>query len=387
MNIKHKSSLVTGLCSASLLLAACGSTKTANQKDDFDGRFYVGGGVLVSQLEPDADDVETVSVDEDISAGGSLAIGYDISNRFSIEGTAASLGAAELAVAGAENEDLDYLTYSVSALLYGLNNRDKRSRREGFSVFGRLGAGTLDNDSEVEFEQVNDVHLLAGLGLEYGFRNGLGLRGEIVGHDTDARYAQLGLVYRFGDVDHSPVTARKPVEKRVEKPVEKVMEEPKAPKVEAAPVKPEPASAPLDGDSDGVFDTVDQCLDTGPGIPVDDTGCDVFGGVIAGVNFESGSAQLTAGAQGVLDNVASVLGDYPDISVRIDAHTDNSGDARSNLELSRQRAISVARYLVTRNVAATRLKPRAFGESQPMTSNATREGRAQNRRVEFSIVE
>jgi len=379
--IHKKSTLLTGLCSASLLISACGSSDPSGQHRDFDGRLYVGGGVLVSQLEPDTDEVATISVDEDISAGGSLALGYDISNRFSIEGTVASLGQAELAIENAENEDLTYQTLGISALVYGLNDSGDRSRREGFSVFGRLGAGGLNNESDVAFEQVNEVHLLAGLGVEYGFRNGLGLRGEIVGHDTDARYAQLGLVYRFGDVDGAPARPAKVV---TERPVEA----PAAPAVKADPVAPSaPPVAPEDGDNDGVNDVVDQCKDTGPGIPVDETGCDVFGGVIAGVNFESGSAQLTAGAQTVLDKVASVLGDYPDISVAIDAHTDNQGDARGNLELSRQRAISVARYLVTRNVAAARLKPRAFGESQPLTSNATREGRAQNRRVEFSIVE
>lgn len=372
--IKHKGTLAIGLCSTSLLLTACGSIDRSNAGPDFDGRLYVGGGVLVSDLDPDTDDVATVSVGETQSAGGSVAIGYDISNRFSIEGTYASLGEAELTVAGAPNEDITYDTYSLSALIYGLNDRDDRSRREGFSVFGRLGAGGLDNESDVEFEQVNDIHVLAGLGVEYGFRNGLGLRGELVAHDRDARYAQLGLVYRFGDVDGERVAAE----------AEKEMPPAESPRAAPAPA-PAPRAA-LDSDNDGAMGSIDQCMGTTSGTPVDTTGCDVFGGVIEGVNFETSSANLTPGARRVLDNLASVLSNYPDISITIDAHTDNSGNAQANLELSRQRAISVARYLVGRGVTATRLKPRAFGESQPLISNATSQARAQNRRVEFSVV-
>ena len=73
--------------------------------------------------------------------------------------------------------------------------------------------------------------------------------------------------------------------------------------------------------------------------------------------------------------------------VSVEAHTDNQGAAAGNLELSKNRALSVARYLVSKGVSGARLKPQAFGESRPRVSNATAAGRAQNRRVEFNIVE
>ncbi len=373
----HKSTFIAGVCATTLALSACGALDSPrrDRDRDFDGRFYVGGGVLLSQLEPDTDEVDGVSVNETESAGGSLAVGYDLSSRFSVEGHYAALGQAGLAVDGAADEDVDYQVFGLSGLIYGLNDREDRARREGFSLFGRLGVGGMQNESDIAYERVNDVHLVAGIGAEYGFRNGLALRGELVGHDTDARYGQLGLVYRFGDVDRR--RARRPAE-------------PASDGTQITPL-PVPADEPvrtdLDSDQDGVEDLNDQCLDTAFGSPVDASGCDIFGGVIEGVKFESGSDTLTAGAQLELDQVAQTLSEYQDLDINIDAHTDNTGSAESNLQLSRRRAVSVARYLVGQGVAGDRLKPRAFGESQPRTTNASAEGRAANRRVEFTIAQ
>jgi outer membrane protein OmpA-like peptidoglycan-associated protein len=71
----------------------------------------------------------------------------------------------------------------------------------------------------------------------------------------------------------------------------------------------------------------------------------------------------------------------------IRAYTDNVGSATSNLQLSRRRAIAVARYLIEAGISGSRLKPQAFGESNPRATNLTSLGRAANRRVEFSILQ
>jgi OOP family OmpA-OmpF porin len=142
-----------------------------------------------------------------------------------------------------------------------------------------------------------------------------------------------------------------------------------------------------DGDNDGVVDELDQCPDTSEGLPVDSSGCDTLSGAIDGVNFESGSDKLTAGAQQRLAEVAQTLNQYTEIRVAVAAHTDNQGSAESNLQLSKRRAIAVARYLVEQGVAGNRLRPQAYGESQPLTSNATASGRATNRRVELQVVQ
>ncbi len=359
------------LVASSLTLVGCGVLGSGNgSSEDFNDRIYIGAGVLISELEPDTDDVPGIDVSETSSGGGSLTLGYDINPRFSIEGHVADLGEAELG----DDGNISYQVGGISGLAY-FNDEYDRSRREGLSIYGRLGLGTLSNDSDnVPFERLNDFNLLAGIGLEYGLEMGLGIRAELVAHDTDAQYAQLGLVYRFGDAGESTPRSRPVAPAEVEQ----------TPK--AVPV-PAPTNTIVDSDSDGVLDPVDRCPDTASGRPVDETGCDIFGGVIEGVNFESGSDALTQDAQTILTGVAGTLADYPDVVVSIEAHTDNQGAAAGNLDLSRRRALSVARYLVSEGVAGSRLRAKAFGESQPRASNATAAGRSQNRRVEFKIVE
>ena len=366
-------------------LTACSLPGILQPDRDFNRRVYVGAGGLLSDLDPDTSGVDGVSIDDSNSGGFSLALGYDISNRFSVEGHYADLGTADLSPSGS----IDYQVGGLSALVYGLGSEEGRSRREGFSVFGRLGIGGLDNDAEgVEVRQVNDVHVLGGAGLEYGLTNGLAARAEFVAHEADARYVQLGLLYRFGARD--PRTRSRPVAPPVE---EKAVEQPVVPPEPVAETTPVPIPEPfvaepvVDSDDDGIADNNDACLDTEPGTPVDNTGCDVFTGVVEGVTFLPSSAELTDSAIDILSNVAQTLIAYPQIRVAIKAHTDNSGDAEDNLQLSKRRALAVARYFVESGITGSRLRPQAFGESEPRSTNQTAEGRAFNRRVEIEIIE
>ena len=116
---------------------------------------------------------------------------------------------------------------------------------------------------------------------------------------------------------------------------------------------------------------------------VDDSGCAIFNGVVDGVNFARGSSQLTDEAVGILDNVIRTLRAHPDALIAIAAHTDGRGREEDNLALSRERAVSVARYLITRGIPKSLMSARAFGEYQPIADNDTAEGRAMNRRVEI----
>ena len=361
----------------SLSLAACGSLSLPSfgggGDSDFNRRVYGGLSALGSTIEPRSTDPD-ILVTESSGSGGSVTLGYDISNRFSMEGHYSDLGEAEL-TGGAT---IGYQVGGLSAIVYGLNSYDNRSQREGFSLFGRLGVGTMRNQGEgVDYERLNDAHMLAGLGLEYGLSNGLGVRAEYVAHETDAKYAQLGLIYRFGDADaqrsstsiKTPVTASVPA---LPTPTE---------------ITPSITSTTLDSDADGVPDTLDNCPRTAVGLPVDGSGCDEFTGAIEGVQFESGSDVLTYSAQQKLGEVAQTLNRYPGVRVAVAAHTDNQGPAASNLQLSKRRAIAVARFLVEQGVAGSRLAPQAYGESQPVASNASAAGRASNRRVELQVVQ
>jgi len=106
---------------------------------------------------------------------------------------------------------------------------------------------------------------------------------------------------------------------------------------------------------------------------------------LTNVFFDTGSAQLHEDSKFELDNVASILSDYSDVSIEISGHTDNTGDAASNLILSDARAKSVADYLIRKGVAVSRLETVGLGQTQPADTNDTPEGRQNNRRIEMRI--
>lgn len=103
------------------------------------------------------------------------------------------------------------------------------------------------------------------------------------------------------------------------------------------------------------------------------------------VTFATGSAALGGSAQYALNTAAQTLVQYPDTTLTINGHTDNTGSDAVNNPLSQHRAQAVAYYLQTRGVAASRLTVYGYGSHMPVASNATVEGRAQNRRVEILI--
>jgi outer membrane protein OmpA-like peptidoglycan-associated protein len=143
----------------------------------------------------------------------------------------------------------------------------------------------------------------------------------------------------------------------------------------------------LDGDS--VDDTKDRCPDTPPDTRVDATGCLILFTaertpvILRGVTFETGNSALRTESFTVLDIVAQSLIANPDIRLEIAGYTDNTGSSAVNQRLSQARADVVRAYLVTRGVAPDRMTAKGYGPSDPIAPNTTREGRAQNRRVEL----
>lgn len=108
--------------------------------------------------------------------------------------------------------------------------------------------------------------------------------------------------------------------------------------------------------------------------------------VVRAVDFEYNSAQLTEPAQQTLDQVASALAAQPELSVEIQGYTDSTGPAEYNLRLSQRRADSVKGYLIGKGVNGSTLTARGYGKDNPVASNRTAEGRAQNRRVAFEVM-
>jgi cytochrome c oxidase subunit 2 len=104
------------------------------------------------------------------------------------------------------------------------------------------------------------------------------------------------------------------------------------------------------------------------------------------LTFETGSAKLTAESKYELENLVAAMNDYKEMQVELAGHTDNVGNAASNLTLSQQRAQAVVDYMVAKGVVASRMKPVGFGDTKPVADNGTEDGRAQNRRTEFRIL-
>ena len=86
----------------------------------------------------------------------------------------------------------------------------------------------------------------------------------------------------------------------------------------------------------------------------------------------------------MLDKVFDQLEAFPNSEFEISGHTDNRGKPKINLKLSQDRAESVRTYLVNRGIAANRLVAKGYGDTRPLASNETADGRAQNRRIEFN---
>jgi len=102
-------------------------------------------------------------------------------------------------------------------------------------------------------------------------------------------------------------------------------------------------------------------------------------------HFEVGSAQLTPEARDALAPIARLLADFRSSFVSVHGHTDATGDEAQNLRLSQQRAAAVARLLVSAGVARERLLVVGHGQSRPIDSNDSDEGRQRNRRVELHL--
>ncbi len=151
-----------------------------------------------------------------------------------------------------------------------------------------------------------------------------------------------------------------------------------------------------DVDNDGVPNILDECpFEPGPasnaGCPVEDTGdrlAEVVGDQIQlnqQVFFETAEAVILPQSYPLLNQVAEILEENPNITIRVEGHTDSRGSHAYNLRLSDSRAASVREFLIERGVDPMRMESQGYSFDRPIDDNATEEGRANNRRVEIHI--
>ncbi len=184
-------------------------------------------------------------------------------------------------------------------------------------------------------------------------------------------------------------------------------------------IKVDASGCPADTDRDGVIDANDRCPDTQAGTKVDENGCvadtdrdgvmdvdDKCPGVAGDaanngcpvvkkeipkrlkfatrrINFDSKNALVKVASYSMLDEIASIINEYPDYNLRIGGHTD--GLEKDPTILSESRVDAIKSYLLSKGVPESRVVTTGYGKTRPLASNANTSGRAQNRRVELEL--
>jgi outer membrane protein OmpA-like peptidoglycan-associated protein len=149
----------------------------------------------------------------------------------------------------------------------------------------------------------------------------------------------------------------------------------------------------VDTDRDGVPDDQDKCPGTAKGTKVDKDGCPVIAEttikqvkeIASHIYFETNSDKLKEESKKDLDLLVQILNLNKQIKIDVQGHTDNVGDAAYNMELSQKRANAVRQYLINKGIAPDRVSAKGYGETKPVASNDTPEGKAKNRRVELVL--
>ena len=144
-----------------------------------------------------------------------------------------------------------------------------------------------------------------------------------------------------------------------------------APAADPAPAAEEAESAPVVKEEPKSLDIQKDVIRLKPGIKI---------------LFATDSDKLLSESSSILDEVAAVMTQNEKIHIRIEGHTDNSGNKDHNQDLSTRRAAAVKAYLVTKGTLGDKLDSLGCGQGTPVADNATEDGRAQNRRVEFVII-
>lgn len=282
------------------------------------------------------------------------------------------------------------------------------------SPFALVGAGLLGVASaKAAVGNDTDFAVHAGVGFDVGIKEHLRLRLDVRDIITASRgvkdgftqnlEANLGLALAFDlskpepppkpvivpprDLDHDGFVDSE----------DKCVEVPGVAPDGCPPPAPEPEPEPVDTDGDGFFDPDDECVkepETVNGFE-DDDGCpdelpkevEAFSGVVKGIQFETGKSDIRTKSFKILNQAVEIFKKYPSIKIEIQGHTDDRGKESYNQKLSEARADAVREYLVAQGVEDARITSKGFGPSSPVASNKTRSGRAQNRRIEFQIVQ
>ncbi len=263
-------------------------------------------------------------------------------------------------------EDVDYKgTNSDTGITRVFTNLVKEyDLNSTVSLYTLVGAGVEIFDNE---DGYNEDGLFGnyGVGVKYKIADQFALKFD-VRHLIETDHGDNNLLYNLGfSVPFGAVAKAAPV----------VVETP-------APVvaKPAPVAAPKDSDGDGVIDSLDECPNTMAKAKVDSVGCMTL--VNLNINFDTDKSVIKDSYNTRIVEFANMMNANPKLKATIGAHTDSVGTDAYNQKLSERRAASTVNALKALKVDASRIKAVGYGESKPVATNATVEGKAENRRVE-----
>ena len=129
------------------------------------------------------------------------------------------------------------------------------------------------------------------------------------------------------------------------------------------------------------FEDEDGCPDTLP------EKVKKYSGVVPGIEFDLGKATIRSASRPTLDEAASVLTEYSALRILITGHTDDVGDRKKNVDLSKDRADAVKTYFVGKGIDEKRIETRGAGPDEPIADNKQAAGRQKNRRIEFKLLQ
>lgn len=292
---------------------------------------YVGGKVGKSWLD-DACLANQTCNDDDEVVGAFL--GYQANKWLSVEAGYDYLG--KFTAAGLADEKVQAVTLAPRLSL---------PLTEAIALYGKVGGAYVDYGSK------SDYSYLGAAGLEFNTNHNVTMRLEYqnitdINNDivrASAETATLGIAYKFGGSEAPAAVEQRPAE--------------------PAPVAEESVVEKVAVTKTFTF----QHLDSG--------------------TFANNSAELKPSMETKLDKLVGYLNQYPQAKVEVVGHTDSNGSEAYNQKLSEKRAQAVAKALEAQGVDAARITAKGQGESNPIASNATAEGREKNRRVELVIPE
>ncbi|MFW5823574.1 MAG: OmpA family protein [Marinobacter sp.] len=291
--------------------------------------------------------------------------------------------------------DVDFEEIRVDGLYYFGSQDDK------LNPYLAVGAGHADFDggtTTTPGTEHDETRVNLGGGLRYNVTDLVSLRGDVRafhGIDESTFDAQvtagISLAFSRRTSEPEPEPERKP-EPRPE-PESDSDEDGVPDSRDQCPDTPAGArvdrnGCELDSDDDGVVDRLDECPNTEAGTEVDETGCEVVTveTITLYITFPLNSAEIGSEYDDDIREVADAMKEDREVSVEIAGHTDSTGPADYNRELSQRRAESVADRLVERyDIDRERVDPVGYGEADPVASNETEGGRARNRRVEARL--